>query len=201
MGLRPVASPVDPWISERSEQDKRSRTSGADAKRPHQAERSEAELTSLRGEHKKGSRTAAEPPSLYGVHCRCSCSLIVKEELNIFSLGLSPDLEAEEKMWWGVGRGLESAMRSRDDQRRQARTLFLANDADRGEPTNERDGLRCGRFPEEVSPPAVLKVNPCALDWRPRPGLMARTVSRGTSGVLEWTSKSVSSGSEARATD
>ena len=48
----------------------------------------------------------------------------MKEELNIFSLGLSPDLEAEEKMWWGVGRGLESEMRSRDDLRRQARTLF-----------------------------------------------------------------------------
>jgi hypothetical protein len=31
--------------------------------------------------------------------------LIVKEELNIFSLGLSPDLEAEEKMWWGRGEG------------------------------------------------------------------------------------------------
>jgi hypothetical protein len=30
---------------------------------------------------------------------------MVKEELNIFSLGLSPNLEAEEKMWWGVGRG------------------------------------------------------------------------------------------------
>jgi len=53
----------------------------------------------------------------------------VKEELNIFSLGLSPNLEAEEKMWWGVGRGLESEMRSRDDLRRQARTLFLANEA------------------------------------------------------------------------
>jgi hypothetical protein len=26
-----------------------------------------------------------------------------ERELNIFSLGLSPDLEAEEKMWWGVG--------------------------------------------------------------------------------------------------
>src|SRR6266404_9830819 len=63
-------------------------------------------------------------PCLYGVHCRCSCSLIVKEELNIFFLGLSPNLEAEEKMWWGVGRGLDSAMRSRDDLRRQARTLF-----------------------------------------------------------------------------
>src|SRR5437899_6857238 len=74
---------------------------------------------------------------LYGVHCRCSCSLIVKEELNIFSLGLSPNLEAEEKMWWGVRRGLESEMRSRDDLRRRARTLSLANDADRGEPTNE----------------------------------------------------------------
>jgi len=61
---------------------------------------------------------------LYSVRCRCFCSLIVKEELNIFSLGLSPDLEAEEKMWWGVGRGLESQMRSRDDLRRQARTLF-----------------------------------------------------------------------------
>jgi hypothetical protein len=47
----------------------------------------------------------------------------VKEELNIFSLGLSPDLEAEEKMCWGVGRGLESEMRSRDDLRRQAKTL------------------------------------------------------------------------------
>jgi len=34
----------------------------------------------------------------------------MKEELNIFSLGLSPDLKAEEKMWWGVGRGLESEM-------------------------------------------------------------------------------------------
>ena len=42
---------------------------------------------------------------LYGVHCRCFCSLIVKEEVNIFSLGLSPNLEAEEKMWWGLGRG------------------------------------------------------------------------------------------------
>src|SRR5260370_37066445 len=61
---------------------------------------------------------------LYGVHCRCCCSLIVKEKLNIFSLGLSPNLETEEKMWWGVGRGLDSAMRSRDDLRRQARTLF-----------------------------------------------------------------------------
>jgi len=49
--------------------------------------------------------SAAGAPGLYGVHCRCSCSLIVKEELNIFSLGLSPNLEAEEKMWWGVGRG------------------------------------------------------------------------------------------------
>jgi hypothetical protein len=56
------------------------------------------------------------------------------------------------------------------------------------------------KFPGEVSPPAVLKVNPCALDWRPRPGLSARTVSRGASGVLEWTSKSVSSGSEALGT-
>jgi len=37
-----------------------------------------------------------------------------ERELNIFSLGLSPDLEAEEKMWRGVGRGLESEMRSRD---------------------------------------------------------------------------------------
>jgi hypothetical protein len=87
----------------------------------------------------------------------------VKEELNIFSLGLSPNLEAEEKMWWGVGRGLDSAMRSRDDLRRQARTLSLANDADRGEPTDEIDRLRCGRFPAEVSPLAVLKVNPCTL--------------------------------------
>jgi hypothetical protein len=42
-------------------------------------------------------------PCLYGVHCGCFCSLIVKEELNIFSLGLSPNLEAEEKMWWGRG--------------------------------------------------------------------------------------------------
>ena len=53
----------------------------------------------------------------------------------------------------------------------------------------------------EVSPSAVLKVNPCALDWRPRPGFRARTVSRGANGVLEWTSKSVSSGSEARGTE
>jgi hypothetical protein len=57
------------------------------------------------------------------------------------------------------------------------------------------------KFPGEVSPPAVLKVNPCALDWRPRPGLRARTVSRGANGVLEWTSKSVSSGSEAPGTE
>jgi hypothetical protein len=77
----------------------------------------------------------------------------------------------------------------------------LANDADRGEPTNECDRLTFGRFPGKVSPPAVLKVNPCALDWRPRPGLRARTVSRGASGVLEWTSKSVSSGSEAPGTE
>jgi hypothetical protein len=48
----------------------------------------------------------------------------VKEELNIFSLGLSPNLEAEEKMWWGAGSGLDSEMRSRDELRRQARTLF-----------------------------------------------------------------------------
>ena len=68
--------------------------------------------------------TVSGTACLYGVLCRC-CSLIVKEELNIFSLGLSPDLEAEEKMWWGVGRGLESEMRSRDDLRRQAKTLFL----------------------------------------------------------------------------
>src|SRR6266851_8792448 len=70
------------------------------------------------------SRSEPGASCLYGVHCRCSCSLVVKEELSIFSLGLSPDLEAEEKMWWGVGRGLESEMRSRDDLRRQARTLF-----------------------------------------------------------------------------
>ena len=75
--------------------------------------------------------------SLYGVLCRCSCSLIVKEELNIFSLGLSPNLEAEEKMWWGVGRGLDSAMRSRDDLRRRARALFPGQRRPRGEPTNE----------------------------------------------------------------
>src|SRR5260370_30941453 len=43
---------------------------------------------------------------LYGVHCRCSCSLIVKEELNIFSLGLSPNLEAEEKNVVGRGAGV-----------------------------------------------------------------------------------------------
>lgn len=61
---------------------------------------------------------------LYGVPCQCSCSLIVKEELNIFSLGLSPNLEAEGKMWWGVERGLESEMRGCDDLRRQAQTLF-----------------------------------------------------------------------------
>ena len=56
------------------------------------------------------------------------------------------------------------------------------------------------KVPGGVSPPAVLKVNPCALDWRPRPGLRARTVSRGASSVLEWTSTSVSSGSEAPGT-
>jgi hypothetical protein len=33
----------------------------------------------------------------------------VKEELNIFSLGLSPNLEAEEKMWWGAGFRLRDA--------------------------------------------------------------------------------------------
>lgn len=49
--------------------------------------------------------------------------------------------------------------------------------------------------------PAVLKVNPGALDRRPRPGLKARTVSRGAEGVLVWTSKSASSDSEARATE
>jgi hypothetical protein len=58
---------------------------------------------------------------LYGVHCRCSCSFIVKEELTIFSLGLLPNLEAEKKMW---GARFSSAMRSRDDLRRQARILF-----------------------------------------------------------------------------
>jgi hypothetical protein len=64
------------------------------------------------------------PPVLVWCPLRCSCSLIVKEELNIFSLGLSPNLEAEEKMWRGGGRGLESEMRSRDDLRRPARTPF-----------------------------------------------------------------------------
>src|SRR5712692_378592 len=92
-------------------------------------------------------------------------------------------------------------MRSRDDLRRQARTLFHGQRRRRGEPTNERDQLRCGRFPGEVSPPRVLRASPCALDWRPRPGLKTRTVSRGASGVLEWTSKSVGSGSEARGTE
>jgi hypothetical protein len=60
---------------------------------------------------------------LYGVHCGCSCSLIVKEELNIFSLGLSPDLEAEEKMGGGWA-GFRIGMRTRDDLRRRARTPF-----------------------------------------------------------------------------
>ena len=82
-----------------------------------------------RAKRAAGRATAKRPewagaPCLYGVHCRCSRSLIVKEELDIFSLGLSPNLEAEEKMWWGVGRGLDSAMRSRDDLRRPARTPF-----------------------------------------------------------------------------
>ena len=95
-----------------------------------------------RAERAAGRATAKRPERagaacLYGVHCRCFCSLIVKEELNIFSLGLSPDLEAEEKMWRGVGRGLESAMRSRDDLRRRARTLFPGQRRRRGEPTNE----------------------------------------------------------------
>jgi hypothetical protein len=40
---------------------------------------------------------------LYGAHCGCSCSVIVKEELNIFYLGLSFDLEAEVKMSWVWG--------------------------------------------------------------------------------------------------
>ena len=66
--------------------------------------------------------------------------------------------------------------------------------------SHQLDRLRCEKFPGEVSPPAVLKGNPCALDWLPRPGLRARTVSRGASGVLEWTSMSVSSGSEAPGT-
>jgi hypothetical protein len=35
----------------------------------------------------KAARSAGAA-CLYGVHCRCSRSLIVKEELNIFSLGL-----------------------------------------------------------------------------------------------------------------
>jgi hypothetical protein len=61
---------------------------------------------------------------LYGVHCRCSCVLIAKEELNIFSVGLSPDQEAEEKMV-RRGEGLESEMRNRHDLRRQARTVFF----------------------------------------------------------------------------
>ena len=65
-----------------------------------------------RAERAAGRARAQRPVTagaacLYGVPCRCCCSLIVKEELNIFSLGLSPDLEAEEKMCWGVGRGLE----------------------------------------------------------------------------------------------
>jgi len=43
----------------------------------------------------------------------------VKEELNIFSLGLSPNLEAEEKnVVGGWGGGLESEMRRSDDLRR-----------------------------------------------------------------------------------
>jgi len=49
------------------------------------------------------ARFRAGAACLYDVHCRCSCSFIVKEELNIFSLGLSPNLEAEEKMWRGGG--------------------------------------------------------------------------------------------------
>ena len=84
----------------------------------------DARSGTLHGVTSEASGAAGGAPCLYGVRCRCSCSLIVKEELNIFSLGISPDLEAEEKMWWGVGRGLESEMRSRDDLRRQARTLF-----------------------------------------------------------------------------
>src|SRR5271156_7016058 len=86
-------------------------------------------------ERKRPERAGAS--CLYSVPCRCCCSLIVKEELNIFSLGLSPNLEAEEKMWRGVGRGLESEMRSRDDLRRRARTLFPGQRRRRGEPTNE----------------------------------------------------------------
>ena len=94
-----------------------------------------AERAAGRARAKAARRAGAA--CLYGVHCRCCCSLIVKEETNIFSLGLSPDLEAEKKMWWGVGRGLESAMRSRDDLRRRARTLFPGQRRRRGEPTNE----------------------------------------------------------------
>jgi hypothetical protein len=37
------------------------------------------------------------------VHEKRLTDSIVKEELNIFSLDLSHDLEAEEKMLWGVG--------------------------------------------------------------------------------------------------
>jgi hypothetical protein len=49
---------------------------------------------------------------------------IVKEKLNIFSSASHTIGRPSKKMWWGVGRGLESEMRSRDDLRRQARTLF-----------------------------------------------------------------------------
>jgi hypothetical protein len=88
-----------------------------------------AQIPDARAERAAGRVRAKRPEwagasCLYGVHFRCCCPLIVKEELNIFSLGLSPSLEAEEKMWRGVGQGLESEMRSRDDLRRQARTLF-----------------------------------------------------------------------------
>ena len=65
----------------------------------------DARSGTLHGVTSGASGAAGGAPCLYGVHCRCFCSLIVKEELNIFSLGLSPNLEAEEKMWWGVGRG------------------------------------------------------------------------------------------------
>ncbi len=54
-----------------------------------------------RAERAAGRARAQRPVTagaacLYGVPCRCCCS---------FFLGLSPDLEAEEKMWWGRGEG------------------------------------------------------------------------------------------------
>src|SRR5260370_10722021 len=80
-----------------------------------------------RAERAAGRATAKRPERagaacLYGVHCRCSCSLIVKEELNIFPSASHPIWRPRKKC--GGAEGLEPAMRSPDDLPRQARPLL-----------------------------------------------------------------------------